>query len=108
MSFGIILELVTAALLVATIVACFALHRRVAALRGAQDEMKRSIEDFNAAAIRAENGVQRLREASEAAGLNLQKEIERARATTEDLAIAVRAGDRIVARLSQAMEARHG
>lgn len=108
MSFGIVLELVTAALLVATIVACFALHRRVAALRGAQAEMNRSIEAFTAAAIRAENGVQRLKEASEAAGLDLQKEIERARAMTEDLAVAVRAGDRIVARLSQAMEARHG
>jgi len=108
MSFGIALELVTVVLLIATIAACFALHRRVAALRAAQDEMQRSIEMFNGATARAESGVERLRQASEAAGLALQQEIERARAVSEDLAVAVRSGDRIVARMAQAMETRRG
>lgn len=108
MNFSLALELVTVVLLAATIAACFALHRRVAALRDAQAEMNRSIEAFNGAAMRAESGVERLRQASEAAGMALQQEIERARAITEDLAVAVRSGDRIVARLSQAMEARRG
>jgi hypothetical protein len=104
MSFGLMLELVTAVLLAATIVSCFALHRRVAVLRAAQGEMAQAIEGFNAAAARAEVGIARMREASEVAGIQLQKEIDRARAMAEDLAVAVRSGDRIVARLTQSTE----
>ena len=108
MSFGVALELITVVLLAATIVSCFALHRRVAVLRGAQGEMHRAVADFNAAAAKAEAGVRRLSEASDAAGLGLQKEVDRARAMAEDLAIAIRNGDRIVARLAQAGEMRRG
>jgi hypothetical protein len=105
MNFSFALELVTAVLLVATIAACFALHRRVSMLRATQGEMARAIEGFNAAAAKAEVSIARMREAAEVAGVQLQKEIDRARAVAEDLAVAVRSGDRIIARLTQSAEA---
>lgn len=105
MSFSIVLELLTAVLLAATIVACFALHRRVAVLREAQAEMAKAIEGFNLATARAEAGILSMRQASEEAGVALQKQIDRARAVAEDLGVAVRTGDRIVNRIGQAAEA---
>lgn len=104
MSFGVVLELLTVVLLAATIVACFALHRRVAVLRQAQAEMAKAVEGFNVATARAEAGILSMRQASEEAGIALQKQIDRARAVAEDLAVAVRTGDRIVNRLGQAAE----
>ena len=108
MSFDYLLELITIVLLATTIVSCFVLHRRVAVRRDAQADMQRAVADFNAAAAKAEAGVRRLSEASDAAGLALQKEVDRARAMAEDLAVAVRSGDRIIARMAQAAEVRRG
>jgi len=109
MSFGVALELLTVVLLAATIAACFALHRRVAVLRQAQQDMAKAIEGFDAATARAEAGILSMRVASEEAGIALQKQIDSARATAEDLAVAVRSGDRIVNRIGQAAEgARRG
>jgi hypothetical protein len=105
MTFGVMLELLTVVLLAATIVACFTLHRRVAVLRQAQAEMARAIEGFNLATARAEAGILSMRQASEDAGIALQKQIDKARAVAEDLSVAVRTGDRIVNRIGQAAEA---
>ena len=108
MTLSLLLEALTAGLLMATIVACFALHRRVAALRDGQAELNAAMLSFAEAAGKAEAGVQQLRQASEAAGQQLQREIDRARRTAEELAQAIRAGDRIAGRLAQAAEARRG
>jgi len=105
MSFGLALELLTVVLLAATIVACFTLHRRVAVLRQAQTEMAKAIEGFNLATARAEAGILSMRQASEDAGIALQKQIDKARVVNEDLSVAVRAGDRIIHRIGQAAEA---
>jgi hypothetical protein len=105
MSFGVALELLTVVLLAATIVACFTLHRRVAVLREAQTEMAKAIEGFNVATARAEAGIISMRQASEEAGIALQKQIDKARAVAEDLAVAVRTGDRIINRMGQSAEA---
>ena len=85
MSYGFVLELIVVALLVVTIGYCVALHRRLGALRMAQDEMKRFIGNFNEATARAESGVAHLRAAASESARTLEPRIEQANALVGDL-----------------------
>lgn len=65
MTIAMILDLVVAGLLVATIAYAIILNRRLAELRGGSAQMERLINDFYHATTRAESGVTALREATE-------------------------------------------
>ena len=99
MTVSLLLDGLVAALLAATIVYCFLLHRRLAALRGAQAEMAKLVVDFNNATDRARAGVDDLKQATAEAGQDLQTEIAKARAMADELMVMTESGERIAIRL---------
>ncbi len=99
MTVGLLLDGLVAVLLATTIVYCFLLHRRLAELRDAQAEMAGLITRFNAAADRAKSGVDDLKQASAAAGNDLQAEIRKARSLTDELMVMAESGERLAERL---------
>ena len=99
MIFGLVLDGLVALLMVATIVFCFRLNRRLASFRGVQAEMKGLVSSFVAATERAELGVARLRAAAEESGVTLQERFEGARAVADELAFLSESGTRLAERL---------
>ena len=105
MMVGLLLDCLVAGLLATTIVFCFLLHRRLAVLRDAQAEMAELIAQFNTAADRAKSGVDALKQATAAAGSDLQSEIRKARAMTDELMVMAESGERLAERLEQGIGA---
>ncbi|MGQ3075747.1 MAG: DUF6468 domain-containing protein, partial [Ferrovibrionaceae bacterium] len=86
MWYGIILDLIVAGLLVATIWYCVLLNRRLTTLRDAQVEMQRLIQEFDRATQTAQGSISDLRRASEKAGSELQARIDAAKEIGDELA----------------------
>ena len=105
MTVGLLLDGLVAGLLAATIVYCFLLHRRLAALRDAQADMAELITQFNAAADRAKSGVDVLKQATTVAGRDLEAELRKVRAMTDELAIMAESGERLAERLERGIDA---
>ncbi len=105
MTVGLLLDGLVAGLLATTIVYCFLLHRRLAVLRDAQAEMAELIMRFNAAADRAKSGVDDLKQATTAAGSDLQSEIRKARAMADELMVMAESGERLAERLEKGIGA---
>ena len=101
MTVGLLLDGLVAGLLAATIVYCFLLHRRLAALRDAQADMAELITQFNAAADRAKSGVDVLKQATTVAGRDLEAELRKVRAMTDELATMAESGERLAERLER-------
>ena len=104
MTIGLLLDGLVAGLLATTIIYCFLLHRRLTALRDAQAEMAELITQFNAAADRAKSGVDTLKQATTAAGRDLQAELRKARAMTDDLVVMSESGERLAERLERGID----
>lgn len=96
------IDIIFVSLLVATIVFAFRLERRLASLRGTKDQLAAVIAELNAAAARAEAGIQGLRGAAETAGATLDERVRRARALNEDLTLLVQTGQRVAHKLELA------
>ncbi len=96
------IDIVFVTLLVTTIVFAFRLERRLASLRGTKDQLAAVIGDLNAAAARAEAGIQGLRGAAETTGAALEERVRRARALNDDLTVLVQTGQRVVQKLELA------
>lgn len=96
------IDIVFVALLAATIVFAFRLERRLASLRGTKDQLAQVIKELNAAAMRAEAGIQGLRSAAETAGASLEDRVRRARALNDDLTMLVQTGQRVAQKLELA------
>jgi hypothetical protein len=92
MTAGVVLDVVIACLLAATIVFCVVLNRRISALKKAGGEMTALLSGFNKSVSRAHESVVALREAAEEAGVGLQQRIEQARAVRDELAFLTDAG----------------
>ena len=100
------LDVLIASLLVATIVYCFLLNRKLEVLRAAQGDMQRLAEDFGRATVQARAGVAELKFAGEEAGRQLQAGIERARGLADELNFVTEAGGRLAERLEKGLDAR--
>ena len=99
---SLVIDIVFVTLLVATIVFAFRLERRLASLRGTKDQLAAVISELNAAAARAEAGIQGLRGAAETAGATLEDRVRRARALNDDLTMLVQTGQRVAQKLELA------
>ncbi len=106
MTVALALDRLIAVLLVATIVYCVILNRRLGELRGNRDEFLKLIESFGAATERAETSISLLREVGEEKGAALDDRVERARALCDDLAFLVERGSRLADRLEAGRDAR--
>ncbi len=99
MTVTMMLDLMLAALLVATIVYAVILNRRLGALRDGREEMRALIADFTAATEKARAGMDELRAASDVSGRGLKEMIEESRALREDLGFLIERGGVVADRL---------
>jgi phage-related minor tail protein len=99
MNTAILLDILLAALMVATIVYAVILNRRLAAFRQGKEELQALIAAFTASTEKARSGIDQLREASEQSAKALQTVIGDARAMREDLGFLVDRGAAIADRL---------
>ncbi len=80
MEIGLVLDVVVAVLLAATIVYAALLNRRLQGLRANKAEFEAMVTEFNEATRRTEGAIQALRMAAEQTGKALSAQVERAQA----------------------------
>jgi len=92
-------ELVVSVLLIATIAYCFVLDRRLRALRDGEGALKEIVTSLERATGRAQGAIAELRAGADATAQDLARDLKRARALADELALMVEAGDSIANRL---------
>lgn len=101
MTAAMVLDLLLAGLLVATIVYAVLLNRRLAVLRRGKEELRALIADFVTASEKARVGMSEMRAASETTGRALKEMVEEAQALREDLGFLIERGGTMADRLEQ-------
>jgi hypothetical protein len=99
MPITLIIEIMLSGLLLATVVYCALLERKLSALRKGQDGLKEIIGELNRAIISASVSMRTLRATADDAGKNLQEQITRARGMIDELSLLNVSGDRIAQRI---------
>lgn len=95
---GLILDIVVALLLVATLFYCVRLNRRLTVIREHRGELEALIQAFNESCTRAELGVRSLRSATDEA-TRLQQYLERSQNLRDDLSYLLDRGGSLADRL---------
>jgi hypothetical protein len=106
MNLEFFLEALVALLLIVTVGYCWQLNRRLAALRGAQGELGRLIEDFGRATRSAEQAIQELKRAGAESGQQLDERVRQARALCDELTVMTQAGNGLAERLERGASGR--
>ena len=99
MDVKLILDIIVALLLIATISYAVLLNRRLTALRQSRDDMARIISQFAEATVRAESSIPKLRKAADDAGSGLSERVEKAQSLRDDLAFMIERADAMANRL---------
>jgi glutamine synthetase type III len=99
MDYKLILDVIVAILLAATIGYAATLNGRLRQLRKNRDDLARLVAAFNDATQRAEAGIPRLRRVAEEAGQALQERVEKAQTLRDDLAFMIERADAMANRL---------
>lgn len=97
--YKLILDVIVAILLVATIAYALMLNRRLGELRRNRDDLARLVNAFNDATARAEAGIPKLRRAADEAGSTLQERVEKAQTLRDDLAFMIERAEAMANRL---------
>lgn len=100
MTAAIFIDLMLAALMVATIVYAVILNRRLAAFRQGKEELQALIADFTAATEKARAGLDQLRDANAESAKVLGGVIAEAKSLREDLGFLVDRGAAVADRLA--------
>ncbi len=93
LDFTLIVELIVAGLLVATIVYAAILDRKLGALRKSKSEMESLIRDFAESTAKAEQGLTELRSHAGSSGNDLQQQVDAAGKVLPDLKFLVDRGE---------------
>lgn len=93
LDFTLIVELIVAGLLVATIVYAVILDRKLGALRKSKSEMESLIKDFADSTMKAEQGLAELRSHAGSSGNDLQQQVDDAAKVLTDLKFLVERGE---------------
>lgn len=106
MTFGTetILDLMLAGLLCATLVYCFVLNRRLSRLRSARGDMAEMVRGFHQATEAARASVTDLRSASDAIGMDLKNQIDKAREILDELELVTSSADRVADRIEKGVD----
>ena len=99
MTLSIILDIVVAGLLVATIAYATILDRRIRQLRAARGEIETMVVGFNTATARAESAIGDLKDGTEAGARELKPLMATARQIADDLQFLVERGNELADRL---------
>lgn len=108
MDFRVILDLIIAVLLIATIGYAVTLNSRLTALRRNRDQLSKIISAFNEATVRAEASIPKLKRAAEDAGGGLQERMEKAQSLRDDLAFMIERADTMANRLENSVRTARG
>jgi hypothetical protein len=100
MNISLIVELGLSALLLATIIYCAILERRLSALRKGQDGLKDTIAKLNEAIVAAGSSMRMLKSTAAGAAEALDERIARGRGLADELSILTASGDRIAERMA--------
>jgi hypothetical protein len=99
MPIGLILDVLVAVLLAATIVYAWLLNRRLGGLRQHRDELEKTIGEFTNATKRAEASIQTLRTIAEQSAKALQGPVDRAQALRDELTFMIGRADDLAGRI---------
>jgi hypothetical protein len=99
MTSNLILDLLVAALLAATLFYSFRLERRLRAFRSGQDGLREVIERLDAATDNARAAIEAIKVAGSEAAEQLDKRVRGAQALVDELKVIVESGDNLAARL---------
>lgn len=94
------LNLLVAALLVATIAYAWTLNRKLNALRESKQDMEQLIARFAQATSRAENGLAEIRQTADQTGGELRQSISEGRSIADDLVFLVERAGKLADRLT--------
>ena len=95
MDWSLILDIILALLLAATIGFAFALNRRLRTLRDSRSELGQMITSFNESTQRAQGSIQELRRAADRTAQELDQRIKRAQVLRDELEFFTERGDRL-------------
>lgn len=98
MTIGFYLNVIVALLLVATVIFCWVLNKKLNVIRNHRAELEALIAAFNDSCVRAESGVKALRSATDEA-TRLQQYLERSQNLRDDLSYLVDRGGSLADRL---------
>ena len=97
-------EIALSLLLVATLIYCALLERRLAAVRKGQEGLNNMIADLNASLATAGAGLRALEQAASTVGETLDRKLSIARATIDELSLITTSGERIAQRMERSVE----
>jgi hypothetical protein len=100
MPLTLIIEIMLSVLLLATVVYCALLERKLSALRKGQDGLKETIGELNRAIVSASVSMRTLRATAEDAGKNLQEQVGKARGLIDELSLLNISGEHIAQRIA--------
>lgn len=99
-----ILDLLLAGLLCATLVYCFVLNRRLSKLRSARGDMAEMVRGFHQATEAARASVAELKNASDAIGSDLKNQVDKAREMLDELELVTSSASRVADRIEKGVD----
>jgi Domain of unknown function (DUF6468) len=97
-------ELGLSALLIATLIYCALLERRLKAVREGQEQMKSTIDSLNASLATAGASLRALQAAAATIGETLDRKLSLARSTIDELSLVTASGERIASRMERSVD----
>jgi glutamine synthetase type III len=108
MDYKLVLDLIIAVLLAATIAYAAVLNSKLNQLRKNRDDLAKLVSAFNDATARAEAGIPKLKRASEEASSTLIDRVEKAQSLRDDLAFMIERADAMANRLEGSVRMARG
>jgi cell division septum initiation protein DivIVA len=108
MDYKLVLDLIIAILLAATIAYAAVLNNKLNQLRKNRDDLAKLVAAFNDATARAEAGIPKLKRASEEASSTLIDRVEKAQSLRDDLAFMIERADAMANRLEGSVRSARG
>lgn len=108
MDYKLVLDLIIAVLLAATIAYAAVLNSKLNQLRKNRDDLAKLVAAFNDATARAEAGIPKLKRASEEASSTLIERVEKAQSLRDDLAFMIERADTMANRLEGSVRTARG
>jgi len=99
LDYGMMLDVILSGLLVATVIFCIRLNRHLGRVRQAQGELVELVGRFNKATEDARQSIAELKVAGNAAGVELDRNVARAREVIEEMELIIRSGERVAERI---------
>ncbi|SDD59090.1 DUF6468 domain-containing protein [Kordiimonas lacus] len=98
-----IVDGVLAILLIAVIVVCTIVYRRLSTIREGQEQLRQLVDSLNNAVVDAQRSVGNIRQAALDADEKLSAEIKRAKSMAEELSMITEAGNNLADRIEQGL-----